>query len=61
MMRRATSGRPWATGALTELEQGVLVRQKEASSWERYRQEVLSGSLARPYTTWSPLFCLSSS
>jgi hypothetical protein len=33
------------TGALTELEDGVLARQKEASSWERYQREVLSGSL----------------
>ena len=33
------------TGALTDLEEGVLARQKEASSWERYQREVLSGSL----------------
>lgn len=33
------------TGALTDLEEGVLVRRKEASSWERYQREVLSGSL----------------
>jgi len=33
------------TGALTDLEGGVLARQKEASSWERYQREVLSGSL----------------
>ena len=33
------------TGALTDLEDGVLLRQKEASSWERYQREVLSGSL----------------
>lgn len=32
-------------GALSDLEDGVLVRQKEASSWECYQREVLSGSL----------------
>lgn len=35
-------------GALVDLEEGVLVRHKEASSWERYRAELLSGSL-----TWT--------
>ena len=35
-------------GALVDLEEGVLVRHKEASSWERYRAELLSGSL-----TWA--------